>query len=60
MAMEFKRRDNGSRKEYGRIRKKDTRIWIRRLYELEDAIHKSITKPSGGLARQAGHVNNRR
>ena len=29
----------------------------RKFYELEDAIHKSITKQSGGLARQAGHVN---
>ena len=28
-----------------------------RVYELEDAIHKSITKQSGGQARQAGHVS---
>ena len=28
-----------------------------RVYELEDAMYKSITKQSGGLARQVGHVN---
>ena len=49
MAMEFERRTMESER-----RNKDLE---RKFYELEDAIHKSITKPSGGLARQAGHVN---
>ena len=49
MAMEFERRTMESER-----RNKDLE---RRFYELEDAIHKSITKQSGGLARQAGHAN---
>ena len=49
MAMEFERRTMDSER-----RNKDLE---RKFYELEDAIHKSITKQSGGLARQAGHVS---
>ena len=46
MAMEFKRRAIDSEKMYKDMEK--------RVYLLEDTMHKSITKQSGGLARQAG------
>ena len=49
MAMEFERRTMDSER-----RNKDLE---RRFYELEDAMYKSITKQSGDLARQAGHVS---
>ena len=49
MAMEFERRTMESER-----RNKDLE---RKFYELEDAMYKSITKQSGGLARQAGHAN---
>ena len=49
MAMEFERRTMESER-----RNKDLE---RKFYELEDAMYKSITKQSGGLARQVGHVN---
>ena len=49
MAMEFERRTMDSER-----RNKDLE---RKFYELEDAMYKSITKQSGGLARQAGHVS---
>ena len=48
-AMEFERKAMESER-----RNKDLE---RKFYKLEDAIHKSITKQSGGLARQAEHVN---
>ena len=49
MAMEFKRRAIDSEKRYNDME--------RRVYSLEDTMHKSITKQSGGLARQAGQVS---
>ena len=49
MAMEFERRTMDSER-----RNKDLE---RKFYELEDAMYRSITKQSGGLARQAGHVS---
>ena len=49
MAMEFKKRAMDSEKRYNDME--------RRVYLLEDTMHKSITKQSGGLARQAGQVS---
>ena len=56
MAMEFKRRAMEAERNTAESERRYKDL-DKRLYELEDAIHKSITKPSGGLARQAGHVN---
>ena len=56
MATEFKKRTMEAERKTAESERRYKDLDMR-VYELEDAIHKSITKQSGGLARQAGHAS---